>query len=347
MKCLTDLTLSKNRIVEIEPDAFDNLVSLVILDLSQNSLIRFESVPHSKSLDSLLLSYNRIDLICNLERAPNLTVVDLHSNKLSVFPEEIANLRKLKTLQVSNNDLGDLDPRLALLPHLVRLSVEGNPLKCIKTSVRNAGAEALKKYLRMRLSEAEVAKDEVQRNREDNFPVASSGYDAWDGFLREFVTSGTVLDLRNKNLNTISPKVWLTYPQLQTVDLSTNPLISSIPEEFGNLSALKQLRLSGCSLISLPLSLLKLKDLNSLEVNNNQLKSFFDEFPLTKDDIQLASLSYLSLNSNKLEAVPKCLKYIPSLRQLHMHQNRLSDLRELCQTQFACLEVVDVSSNKI
>lgn len=248
MKCLTDLTLSKNRIVEIEPDAFDNLISLVSLDLSQNSLSRFQSVPYSNSFDSLLLSYNRIDFIGNLERAPNLTVVDLHSNKLSVFPEAISELRKLKTLQVSNNDLGDLDPRLALLPHLVRLSVEGNPLKCIKSSVRNAGAEPLKKYLKMRLTEAEVAKEEVQRNREDYLPVASGGYDAWDGFLREFVTNGTVLDLRNKNLNSISNKVWLNYPKLQSVDLSTNPLISSIPEEFGNLSNLKQLRFSGCSL---------------------------------------------------------------------------------------------------
>jgi len=84
------------------------------------------------------------------------------------------------------------------------------------------------------------------------------------------------LDLRNKNLNMISPKLWLQHPALTTVDLSENPHIDHLPEEFGNLVNLRQLRLHGCSLTSLPLSLLALKELNTLEVDRNQLSSFYD-----------------------------------------------------------------------
>ena len=42
-------------------------------------------------------------------------------------------MKELKTLKVSNNNLGDINPKIALLPNLVRINIEGNPLKCIKS----------------------------------------------------------------------------------------------------------------------------------------------------------------------------------------------------------------------
>ena len=62
-----------------------------------------------------MLAYNRIDTLENLDRAPNITVIDLHNNKLVLLPDELVELKKLKTLKVSNNDLSDFNPRLALL----------------------------------------------------------------------------------------------------------------------------------------------------------------------------------------------------------------------------------------
>jgi len=41
------------------------------------------------------------------------------------------------------------------------------------------------------------------------------------------------------------------------------------------------------------------------------------------------------------------LKYIPRLAQLHMHMNRLTDVRELCRKEFAPLETLDLGNNKI
>jgi hypothetical protein len=51
-----------------------------------------------------------------------------------------------------------------------------------------------------------------------NIPGASQDYDPWDILLREFIT-GTALDLRNKSLTEISPKLW-KYPNLTVIDLS-------------------------------------------------------------------------------------------------------------------------------
>ena len=146
----------------------------------------------------MILAFNRIDRLDNLSRAPHLTIIDLHNNKLELLPDDVVDLRKLKTLKVSNNDLSDLNPRLALLGNLVRINIEGNPLKCIKTSLRGAGAEPLKQYLKLRLSETEISKDEITQGIATGVPGANSQYDAWDTFLREFVQGGQTLDLRNK-----------------------------------------------------------------------------------------------------------------------------------------------------
>lgn len=338
---LVELSIAKNRLQDVQDDALAGLKNLVSLDLHQNQFELFYSVPQSKRLDSIMLAFNRIDKLQNIERAPNVSILDLHSNKLAELPEDICELRHLKTLKVSNNDLADLNPRLALLKELVRINIEGNPLKCIKTSIRAAGAEPLKKYLMNRLSDNEVAKEEIKAGMGSNVPGASAQYDAWDSFLREFVVGGTTLDVRNKNLDMISPKLWLQHPGLLVIDLSENPHLKALPEEFGNLVNLKQLRLHGCGLTALPKSLLGLKDLNSLELDRNQLSSFYD--PSTpRHQVQLQSLSYLSLNGNQCTEVSPLLKYLPALRQLHMHQNKLTELTELCCKAFEKLEVVDV-----
>ncbi len=65
-------------------------------------------------------------------------------------------LRKLKTLDLTNNDLQDVPSELGLMNNLVRLSVEGNPLKRIRSNIRTAGAIKLKKYIASRISEDQL-----------------------------------------------------------------------------------------------------------------------------------------------------------------------------------------------
>jgi Leucine-rich repeat (LRR) protein len=111
-------------------------------------------------LDQILLSYNHIQSIDNLERCPNLTVLDLHNNKIAALPDTICSLYHLKTLTVSNNDLSDINPKIAILDSLVRLAIEGNPLRSIKPAMRNAGAVQLKKFLKTRLGEEDLVQGE-------------------------------------------------------------------------------------------------------------------------------------------------------------------------------------------
>jgi Leucine-rich repeat (LRR) protein len=66
----------------------------------------------------------------------------------------------LKTLKISNNNLGNINPKLSLLDSLVRINIEGNPLRSIKPAIRNAGAIELKKYLKMRLGDQTILEEE-------------------------------------------------------------------------------------------------------------------------------------------------------------------------------------------
>lgn len=41
------------------------------------------------------------------------------------------------------------------------------------------------------------------------------------------------------------------------------------------------------------------------------------------------------------------MKYLPKLQQLHLHMNRITDVRELCRKQFRNLEILDLGNNKV
>jgi len=134
-------------------------------------------VPRAAKLDTISLGYNQITTLANLEHAPNLSVLDLHSNKLESLPDTVMQMSRLKTLTVSNNELKDIDPRISLLEELVRINIEGNPLKAIKANMRSANAVQLKKYLKMRLGEDVVEAEETKQSAARGLPNMSSGYD--------------------------------------------------------------------------------------------------------------------------------------------------------------------------
>eukprot|EP00347_Sterkiella_histriomuscorum_P009848 403339641 len=315
---LTHLNLSKNKITQIDQDALANLTNLVELDMHQNQMRTFSSVPNSFKLDSLALAYNFIEQIQNLDRAANLSVLDLHNNKLEEFPESIIDLKNLKTLKISNNNLSDINPRISLLPVLVRITIEGNPLKCIKSTMRNAGADQLKKYLKMRLDDGEVQIEENKQAVIKQIPGASKDFDPWDILLREFISN---------------------------TNLSENAF-TDLPEDIILLKNLKQLRVQNNKLKNLPLNLLKMQSLQSIQFANNQLIRFYDD-SISRQEVNLPNLTFLSLNANNITQVPPILKYLPKLQQLHLHMNKISDVKELCRKQFKQLEVLDLGNNKL
>ena len=140
--------------------------------------------------------------------------------------------------------------------------------------MRTAGAVQLKKFLQMRLGDEDIKKAEQNQAKILGTPGATKGdEDPWEFLLREFVVNNTQLDLRGKELNNISPILWERYPNIQVLDLSQNPI--QIPEEIGMLEGLKTLRLQQCGLKSLPMSVLKLQCLQSIDLDKNNFTEFY------------------------------------------------------------------------
>ena len=297
------------------------------------------------------MAFNQLQGLENVTRSPNLTVLDLHSNKLQQLPDSVCQLYQLKTLKISNNDLSDINPKISLLDSLVRMNIEGNPLRSIKPSMRNTGAVELKKYLKSRLGEDTIVQEEHRQAVALHIPGASSQaqQDEWDIFLREFCV-GSQLDLRNKELRSISPKLWQMQPRIQTLDLSQNPLIgeAGVLPEFAQLVHLRSLRLSECNLKAMPDSILKsFTALESLDLSKNQFTSFFDTQGLTRADVNWPSLTYFNLNGNQLTAIPYILRYMPNLKQIHLHMNKVASVSELCREAYEGVDTLDLGQNKL
>lgn len=78
-------------------------------------------------------------------------MLTLNDNKIKKISGDIIKLTKLKTLDISNNDLPDLPSELGFIDSLVRLQLEGNPLKAIRQNIRAGGVNQIKKYLKDRM----------------------------------------------------------------------------------------------------------------------------------------------------------------------------------------------------
>ena len=82
LRLLKDLSIASNRLSAVENDCLVGLTNLVMLDLHQNQFREFSAVPRAEKLDTISLGYNQLTTLSNLSNAVNLTVLDLHTNKL-------------------------------------------------------------------------------------------------------------------------------------------------------------------------------------------------------------------------------------------------------------------------
>ena len=89
-----------------------------------------EAVLCLPNLEMLRISENQITVLdYSLTRLPKLAVLDVSHNNLSILPESIGKLQRLRQLLLSSNTIRDLGEGITQLKHLQDLALDGNEIE--------------------------------------------------------------------------------------------------------------------------------------------------------------------------------------------------------------------------
>ncbi|XP_005099902.1 leucine-rich repeat protein soc-2 homolog [Aplysia californica] len=172
----------------------------------------------------------------------------------------------------------------------------------------------------------------------------------------------TCLNLNYNRLCSLPSGLSVQLPNLCSFLADGNDL-STLPEDFGDLTHLQELCLCENNLTVLPETLCRLKDLKILKVRANSLRQLYSEigqntflevisvdenrlkrFPATIG--LLKKLRILEANDNKIETLPSTVHFLESLRTLDLSRNRIDRLPDTFG-ELRNLRRIDFSNNKL
>ncbi|RHY31494.1 hypothetical protein DYB32_003452, partial [Aphanomyces invadans] len=275
LRQIATLDLSKNQITSLI-GCLKNNERLKFLDLRQNRLGTFPELPYECTLDTLFLGFNQLTTINaeSLVRAKDhLTILDIRDNKLAVLPDDICQLHRLKTLDVSNNDLSDLPPALTSIRCLNRFSKV--PLDFWR---RDPMVEKLQVLDLSKNGLALVPFDVATCVNLHTLVIDDNVLESVPESIRQLAHLHT-LRLRKNNLveSTVDPILGPGTPlsfRLKELDLRNNSL-RCVPSGIANLSALQTLLLSFNQISTLDnVDWSRLVNLFQLSVADNKVTKF-------------------------------------------------------------------------
>ncbi|RHZ03830.1 hypothetical protein DYB31_008764, partial [Aphanomyces astaci] len=308
LRHIATLDLSKNKLTSLIGCLKHN-ERLKFLDLRQNRLATFPELPFECTLDTLFLGFNSLTSIngASLVRAKDhLTVLDLRDNKLPLLPDDVCQLHRLKTLDVSNNDLSDLPPGTNC-PGVNALDEEFDEFNKEPTAtdvevgylLRDASASGT-----LDLSDKKFSK----------VPL-------------EFWPRDSMVD------------------KLQVLDLAKNGL-ALIPFDIGLCVNLHTLVLDDNLLETLPSSIASLGLLHTLRLRKNNLAEAAFDHVLSQGTPLSCRVKELDVRNNALRFVPSGVVHLTSLQTLLLSYNAIAQLENIDWSRLQSLYVLSISDNK-
>ncbi|KAL7718057.1 Leucine-rich repeat containing protein [Entamoeba marina] len=315
--------------------------ALTFLDISQNDLVEFPSL-----------------------QCPNLKILNISYNNITVLPESITKLSLIRNFDVSNNNITSLPKPISLLTCLTFLNLKGNPIttappnfsimKIKKLNVSNTKTFVFEPLTSLReLVYSDVHSDvlfddfSVLSNLEkldlsnnmfksiNNIPKTLNILDVSHNELTTLEISEklVIADFSRNQINNLPAHLAMT--KLEFLSLAFNKL-STIDVDFQMLGSLSHLDLSFNRLSTLSSSLSSLTNLNSLYLTGNKLISLPSELA------NLSKLKVLHLSNNRFKVLPTFITSYPLLSKLYISSNPLTTLPVL--TPFSTLNTLDASN---
>lgn len=244
----TELDLSKNDISHIEYNAFQTIVKLESLDLSNNKLISFDvNSEHLVYVKYLNLSCNFLQSLYyeSFSLMNNLQNLDLSHNLLDYFPDKtLSNIYKLKFINVTYNEIAKVNNlRITFHPEGGVLDLSNNGLSALNIPVDEAwGLRELilnsnnitNAYLIRLTDQRDLVRLDMSKNYIQEIDESSLQLPVKLGFL----------DLSFNEIQVIRPSAFYRVSHLQTLRLSHNRIQTIEYGVFRGLTELLNLDLS-------------------------------------------------------------------------------------------------------
>jgi Leucine-rich repeat (LRR) protein len=260
-------------------------------------------------------------LPASLGNLTNLSQLWLHNDttyfdkgELSgILPAELAQLKKLQTVHITNQQLtGVIPAAFNQMPALRYLELSGNRLTGAIPNLNSPMLENLDLNDNQLTSFAEGAW---------NCPLLTT-LNASNNQLKGSLPNGigslyelTYLDVSSNQLESLGEGVG-SLMKLKQVKLSNNKL-TSIPDDAGNWSQLIRLEASHNRIDSLPEAFGLLPDLQHLDVSYNQLRTLPSELG------DIPTLTECLVNNNRIERIPESFAKIGLNAQVYFHDNEM------------------------
>lgn len=333
---LYQLDVSSNKLCDhLVPPHFDEITlpCLSSLDIHSNLLTLLPSNLHLPSLTQFNASQNELSETGTFfTTTPRLVHLSLAQNQLSALPDGVIHLAYLRTLDVSNNIIEHIDPRLGLLDNLTTFMWMGNLVR--QRAWGSMDTEGIKSALRAKADEAALKglnEDLADLKVNATCRGECAGIVNLTGKLKETpLTEEMIKEHVHAN----------HFPILSKVVLQQNKLVVA-PMEVSIVAALTSLDLSKNALTSKVFDQpITLQNLAQLDLSVNIINTL-EHLPAV---ILAPALKSLDVSFNSLVTLFPLHQHYPTLTTLYANSNRLS---AIIPTDVEGLEIVQVNNNSI
>ncbi|XP_060842206.1 slit homolog 2 protein [Rhopalosiphum padi] len=328
---LIELGLSRNVIRELPSDVFQDFKLLRVLDLSGNLLLSVEPSTFSGLEDTL-------------------EHLNLQGNRIASLSSEPINLQKLKTLDLSYNQLKEI-PRhtFTVMSSLSNLNLSHNPhLALIPVSVFHPLTQLQK--LDISFTSIKVLSPELffKTSSLTHLFIQNNGITELPETMFQSLTNLVTLDLSENQISNIRIGSFMGLSSIRYVNLSKNKLSSFKGEYFitkrSNGTPLEEIDMSNNQISYLFPSTFKVHpSIKVIKVSNNKFNFFPSELIAG-----LANLQEVDLSKNSLKSLEEFdFAGLPQLRKLNLANNQIDTISETTFHNSTQLQNIKLANNKL
>ncbi|XP_073845667.1 leucine-rich repeat domain-containing glycoprotein 150 [Musca autumnalis] len=354
---IEELDLSRNNLMELNPNAFSQLTNVIYINLSQNNLQKipdhvFDTIDTIEELD---LSYNSLKTLPpGIFNRTALAILHLKYNSIS--NDLRFGTSDLQQLDLSFNQIHTVHHGMFdKMSSLTNLNLKGNGL----TKIQPDSFLTLKnlRHIDLSINELEqVSSMMFYKNSEldvirlnDNprlSQLPTDGFRSYNGYFTVYY-----FDISNCAISSLGHRTFSTMPHLATLKLAWNNINNLDRDTFANLKKLVDLDLSNNLIAKLDeLIFMNNNDMAKLNLAGNPIHKLSVRLflPLNKlRELDVSDCELKTLLSDNQFGVGRKYKFYETLRSFNVSSNQIRKIHSSDVRQFKNLRSLDISMNPL